>query len=177
MNILIIGGSLGAASLNKVLPETLAKFELSTRPNIKHQCGNKHLAVCEQNYRDAGVEAEVLDFIDDMPSVYAWADLVVCRAGALTISELTAVGIGSILIPYPYAVDNHQYHNARFLEENNAAKILKEDELNADRLAEIILAYRQDRNALITLANNAHALARADATEQLAQGILARAKS
>ena len=177
MNILIIGGSLGAASLNRVLPEALAKFDLSTRPNIKHQCGNKHLTVCEQNYRDAGVEAEVLDFIEDMPSVYAWADLVVCRAGALTVAELTAVGIGSILIPYPYAVDNHQYHNARFLEENNAAKILTEDELNADSLAKLIQAYQQDRNALIALANNAKALAKADATEQLAMRILARAKS
>ncbi len=177
LNILIIGGSLGAASLNKILPETLAKIDLSSRPHIKHQCGRKRVKDCEQNYREAGVDAEVLDFIDDMRSVYAWADLVVCRSGALTIAELTVVGIGSILIPYPYAVDNHQYHNARFLEEKCAASILSEDELNATRLAEVILGYHRDRNALITMANNARALARVDAAEQLAKGILARAKS
>lgn len=177
MNILVIGGSLGAARLNKVLPEALAKIDQASRPNIRHQCGNKHLADCEHIYLTAGVEAEVLDFIDDMPSAYSWADLVVCRAGALTIAELTAVGIASILIPYPYAVDNHQYHNARFLEENGAAIILIEDALNADSLAELITNYQQDRNALVAMANSALALARPYATEQLAQGILARMKS
>lgn len=177
LNLLVIGGSLGAASLNKVIPMAVSRFDVDSRPNIKHQCGNKHLATCQQNYLSAGVDAEVLDFIDDMPSVYAWADLVVCRAGALTIAELTAVGVGSILIPYPYAVDNHQYHNARFLEENNAATIITEDDLDAERLVEIIRGYQQDRKALIGLANNAKAQARNDATAQLAQGILARAKA
>ncbi len=177
MNILVIGGSLGAARLNKVLPEALAKIDQTTRPNIRHQCGHKHITVCEQNYRDADVEAEVLAFIDDMPSAYAWADLVVCRAGALTIAELTAVGIGSILIPYPYAVDNHQYHNARLLKENNAAIIINEGELNAASLAEQIQTCQQDSNALIAMAKSTQALARPDATRQLAQGILVRMKS
>ena len=172
INILVIGGSLGAASLNKVMPAALAQIEADRRPHIKHQCGNRHLQTCQQHYRDAQVEAEVLDFIDDMSSVYAWADLVICRAGALTIAELTAVGVGSILIPFPYAVDNHQYYNARFLEENQAASILNETDLSAERLAGLIENYQQDRNALITLARNAQALAKADATRQLAQGIM-----
>ncbi len=173
MNVLVIGGSLGAANLNKVVPTALAQIEADRRPYVKHQCGKQHLQTCQQHYREAQVEAEVLDFIDDMPSVYAWADLVICRAGALTVAELTAVGVGSILIPFPYAVDNHQFYNAKYLEENKAARILVEADMNADRLAEVIQEYIQDREALITLAKNAQALAKANATEQLAQGILA----
>ncbi len=175
LNLLVIGGSLGAASLNKYLPGAVALIEATARPNIKHQCGERHVQACHDNYHGAEVEAEVVDFIEDMPSVYAWADLVVCRAGALTIAELTAVGVASILIPYPYAVDNHQYYNACFLEQNNAAQILVEEHLSAENLSALIRHYQSDRQALITLSKNAHALARADATEQLAQGILARA--
>ena len=179
INILVIGGSLGAASLNKVVPTALAQIEVEKRPSVKHQCGSRHLQSCQQNYLDSAVEAEVVDFIEDMAGAYGWADLVICRAGALTIAELTAVGIGSILIPFPHAVDNHQFYNALFLEENQAARILEETELNAERLAESIREYIEDRGALITLANNAKALAKADATEKLAQGILAisRAKA
>ena len=173
MNILVIGGSLGAASLNRILPAAVSSFEKNARPNIKHQCGKRHLQTCLKNYQDACVEAEVLEFIDDMSSAYGWADLVVCRAGALTIAELTAVGVGSILIPYPYAVDNHQFHNARFLEENRAARILDESGLNAESLAALLVEFQKDRQALINLAKNAQVLARPDATENLAQGILA----
>jgi len=172
INVLVIGGSLGAASLNKVVPEALAQIESEQRPFVKHQCGKQHLQVCQQNYRDMLVEAEVVDFIDDMPSVYAWADLVICRSGALTVAELTAVGVGSILIPFPYAVDNHQFYNAKFLEENQAAQILVEENMNAERLSGVIQEYAQNRDALITLAKNAKALAKPDATERLALGIL-----
>lgn len=176
MNILIIGGSLGAASLNRVLPQAIALIDPVSRPNIKHQCGKKHLQSCQQNYAAVAVEAEVVDFIEDMAAVYAWADVVICRAGALTVSELTAVGIGSILIPYPFAVDNHQYHNACFLAENDAASIVLDEDLNADKLAEMIEAFQSDRNVLIEMAVKARQLARTDATENLAKGILERAK-
>ena len=162
---------------NQVVPLALAKLNQETRPKIKHQCGSRHLQNCRKNYKDVDVEAEVIDFIEDMASVYAWADLVVCRAGALTIAELTAVGIGSILIPYPYAVDNHQYHNARFLAENDAARIITEDALNAEALTEMISGFQRDRQALIRMAVNAHSLAKANATEQLAKGILMRVRS
>ncbi len=177
LNLLVIGGSLGASSLNKYIPSAVALIEATARPNIKHQCGNRHLQTCRDNYRDAGVDADVVDFIEDMPSAYAWADLVVCRSGALTIAELTAVGVGSVLIPYPYAVDNHQYYNACFLEQNNAAQIMVEEHLSAKNLSALIRHYQSDRQALVALSKNAHALARADATEQLAQGILSRAKA
>lgn len=172
MNVLVIGGSLGAASLNKTIPEAVARMKQGERPNIKHQCGTRHLQTCLQNYQTAQVEAEVLDFIDDMPAVYAWADLVICRSGALTIAELTAVGVGAILVPFPYAVDNHQYHNARFLEENQAACIVSDEDLNADSLASLLMTYQQDRQALIELAVNAKSLATPQATANLAEGIL-----
>lgn len=176
MNVLIIGGSLGAASLNRVLPQAIARIDQAARPKVKHQCGKRHLQSCKQNYDDAGVEAEVVDFIEDMAAAYAWADIVICRAGALTVSELTAVGIGSILIPYPYAVDNHQYHNACFLAENDAASIVLDEDLNADSLAEMIKTFQSDRNMLISMAVRARELASIDATERLAKGILERAK-
>jgi UDP-N-acetylglucosamine--N-acetylmuramyl-(pentapeptide) pyrophosphoryl-undecaprenol N-acetylglucosamine transferase len=173
VNLLVIGGSLGAASLNRVIPEAISQLDTAERPVVKHQCGNSHLKTCEQHYRDASVEAEIFGFIDNMREVYEWADLVVCRAGALTIAELTAVGIASILIPYPFAVDNHQYHNALFLEQNKAARILLEHQLDAVTLALQLRYFQQNREALVEMSIRAREQAKTDATGQLAQGILA----
>ena len=177
LQLLVIGGSLGAAALNNILPQAVACLDREQRPLIRHQCGEKHLQVCQQNYGDAGVDAEVVSFIDDMRQAYAWADLVVCRAGALTISELTAVGLASLLIPFPYAVDNHQYHNARFLEQNQAAQILEEAGLSAESLALKLKFFQQNRDVLVAMAVNARASFQPAATEQLAAGILAGARS
>jgi len=177
LQLLVIGGSLGAAALNGILPLAVACLDHEQRPLIRHQCGEKNLQVCQQNYRDAGVDAEVVSFIDDMRQAYAWADLVVCRAGALTISELTAVGLASLLVPFPYAVDNHQYHNARFLEQSQAAQILEEAELSAESLALKLKFFQQNREALIEMAVNARARFQPAATEQLAAGIMAGALS
>jgi UDP-N-acetylglucosamine--N-acetylmuramyl-(pentapeptide) pyrophosphoryl-undecaprenol N-acetylglucosamine transferase len=175
MQVLVIGGSLGAATLNRLLPEAVSLLDVAERPKIKHQCGSNHLELCKQQYRQLRVEAEVYGFIDDMSEVYQWADLVVCRAGALTIAELTAVGIASILIPFPFAVDNHQYYNARYLEQHKAARILAEQNLNAETLALQLRYFQQNRGELITMSHNARSLARTDATQRLAQGILAGA--
>jgi len=177
LRLLVIGGSLGAATLNSILPQAVACLDREQRPQIKHQCGEKHLPVCQQSYREAGVDAEVVSFIDDMQQAYAWADLIVCRAGALTISELTAVGLASVLIPFPYAVDNHQYHNARFLEQSQAAQILPETELSAENLALKLKFFQQNRNVLVEMAVNARAKFQPAATEQLAAGLLAGAMS
>jgi UDP-N-acetylglucosamine--N-acetylmuramyl-(pentapeptide) pyrophosphoryl-undecaprenol N-acetylglucosamine transferase len=177
LQLLVIGGSLGAAALNDILPLAVACLDREQRPLIRHQCGEKHLQVCQQNYGDAEVDAEVVSFIDDMQQAYAWADLVVCRAGAITISELTAVGLASLLIPFPYAVDNHQYHNARFLEQNQAAQILEETELSAESLALKLKFFQQNREVLVAMAVNARARFQPAATEQLAAGILAGAMS
>ena len=176
LQLLVVGGSLGAAALNHVLPRALACLDREQRPQVRHQCGEKHLQQCRQNYADARVEAEVMSFIDDMAEAYAWADLVVCRAGALTVAELSAVGVGALLIPFPYAVDNHQFHNARYLEQNGAAQILPEAELTAENLALKLQFFRQNRAALIDMARNARACFQADAAARLADAILTEAR-
>jgi UDP-N-acetylglucosamine--N-acetylmuramyl-(pentapeptide) pyrophosphoryl-undecaprenol N-acetylglucosamine transferase len=176
MQLLVVGGSLGAAALNRIVPQAIACLDREQRPRIRHQCGDKHLEVCRQNYREAGVDAEVVAFIDDMPQAYDWADLVLCRAGALTISELSAVGLGSLLVPFPHAVDDHQYHNALFLEQHGAAQILPEAGLSAESLALKLQFFQQNRMALVEMAVNARAQFKADAAERLASGILAGAR-
>lgn len=177
LQLLVIGGSLGAAALNRFLPEAAACLDRVQRPLIRHQCGEKHLDTCRRQYAEAGVEAEVVSFIEDMGAAYAWADLVVCRAGALTVAELTAVGVGALLIPFPYAVDNHQYFNARFLEQNQAAQIMTEAELSAESLALKLKFFQQNRAVLIEMARQARQLYQADAAERLASGVLAEARS
>ena len=132
---------------------------------------------CEQYYREAHVDAEVVRFIDDMREAYAWADLVICRAGALTIAELAAAGVASILVPFPHAVDDHQYHNARYLERQQAAQIVREADLDPRELALKIQFFQQNRPALVAMAQQARACFQADATERLAEGILAGASS
>jgi len=173
MQLLVIGGSLGAAALNRFLPQAIACIDHHRRPRVWHQCGEKHLQKCQQNYQEAGVEADVVSFIDDVQAAYAWADLVVCRAGALTIAELSVVGLASLLIPFPYAVDNHQFYNARYLEQQGAAQILPESKLSGESLALKLQFFQQNRDVLIDMATRARAQARADATERLAEGILA----
>jgi UDP-N-acetylglucosamine--N-acetylmuramyl-(pentapeptide) pyrophosphoryl-undecaprenol N-acetylglucosamine transferase len=172
LQLLIIGGSLGAAALNKFLPQAIACLDKGQRPRVRHQCGQKHLQACQQNYDVAGVEAEVVSFIEDMSEAYAWADLVVCRAGAITVSELTAAGLASLLIPFPFAVDNHQYHNALFLQQQNAAQIMNESELSVESLALKLQYFQQNRPMLIDMAKQARSLYRADASERLVQVLL-----
>jgi UDP-N-acetylglucosamine--N-acetylmuramyl-(pentapeptide) pyrophosphoryl-undecaprenol N-acetylglucosamine transferase len=177
LQLLVIGGSLGAAALNGLVPSAIACLDRDQRPRVRHQCGEKHLQACRQNYADSAVEAEVVSFIDDMAAAYAWADLVVCRAGALTISELSAVGRASLLIPFPYAVDNHQHHNALFLEQRQAAQVLPESGLSAESLALKLKFFQQNRALLVEMAANARAGFQADASERLAAGVLAGARS
>jgi UDP-N-acetylglucosamine--N-acetylmuramyl-(pentapeptide) pyrophosphoryl-undecaprenol N-acetylglucosamine transferase len=177
LQLLVIGGSLGAAALNSLVPRAIACLDRDQRPRVRHQCGDKHLSACRRNYADHSVEAEVVSFIDDMPEAYAWADLVVCRAGALTISELTAVGLASLLIPFPYAVDNHQHHNALFLEQTGAAQVLAEAGLSPESLALKLKFFQQNRAMLVEMATNARAQYQADASERLAAGVLAGARA
>ncbi|MDH3538136.1 MAG: undecaprenyldiphospho-muramoylpentapeptide beta-N-acetylglucosaminyltransferase [Gammaproteobacteria bacterium] len=177
LQLLVIGGSLGAATLNRILPEAIACLDRDQRPRVMHQCGEQHLQACEQNYASAGVEAQVVSFIEDMREAYAWADLAICRAGALTVAELSAAGLAAVLIPFPFAVDDHQYHNARFLEQNDAAQIIVESELSAESLALKIKFFQQNRAALVEMALNARACFQPDAAERLANGILAGARS
>jgi UDP-N-acetylglucosamine--N-acetylmuramyl-(pentapeptide) pyrophosphoryl-undecaprenol N-acetylglucosamine transferase len=166
LNILVVGGSLGAAVLNETLPRALALLPAAERPEVVHQSGERHLEGLKQNYADAGVKAHAVAFIEDMAGAYGWADLVVCRAGALTVAELAAAGVASILVPLPHAVDDHQTGNARFLSAAGAAILLPQDQLTPQRLAEL---RRLSREQLLQMAEKARGLARPDATAAVAQ--------
>jgi UDP-N-acetylglucosamine--N-acetylmuramyl-(pentapeptide) pyrophosphoryl-undecaprenol N-acetylglucosamine transferase len=121
LRLLVVGGSLGAAKLNEIIPQALEQIERNNRPEVIHQTGLNNIETAKKHYLNAGVEAKVEAFIDDMPSVYEWADLVICRAGAMTVFELAAAGVASVLVPYPYAVDDHQTANALYLEKAGAS--------------------------------------------------------
>lgn len=167
LKLLVVGGSLGAAVLNETVPKALALMPAQTRPVVTHQAGAKQIDALRAAYAAAGVEGELLPFIDDMASKYADADLVVCRAGALTVAELAAVGAASLLVPFPHAVDDHQTGNARFLADRGAAYLLPQSELDAERLAGIFESL--DRGRLQEMATKARALAKPRAAEAVAQ--------
>ncbi len=168
LHLLVIGGSLGASVLNKVVPEALAKFELTERPKIWHQTGKKHLEQTNDYYGNANVDARIEAFIDNMSEAYGWADLVLCRAGALTISELSAVGVGSILVPYPFAVDDHQTKNAQYLVDAGAAELIQQTDFSREKLYGLLVMFGKQKNKLLHMANQARGLARPNATSEVA---------
>jgi UDP-N-acetylglucosamine--N-acetylmuramyl-(pentapeptide) pyrophosphoryl-undecaprenol N-acetylglucosamine transferase len=165
LRILVVGGSLGAQALNEALPKALALMK--ERPIVVHQSGEKHLQALERHYTEAGVRGELVAFIDDMARRYAEADVVICRAGAVTIAELSAGGMASILVPFPHAVDDHQTANARFLVDHGAAVLLPQRELSPQRLAGLVESL--DRAALARMANNARALGKPEAAQVVAR--------
>jgi UDP-N-acetylglucosamine--N-acetylmuramyl-(pentapeptide) pyrophosphoryl-undecaprenol N-acetylglucosamine transferase len=167
LRILVIGGSLGAQILNETVPLALAMIPADQRPQVVHQAGGKNLQALQQQYASAGVEAETCAFIDDMAAMYQWCDLVICRAGALTVSELAAAGVASVLVPLPHAVDDHQTGNARYLANANAALLLPQTTLNAEELAGVI--EKLTRSRLLEMACNARRLAKPSATEDVAR--------
>lgn len=173
LRVLVLGGSLGAAALNEVVPKGLALIPAEERPQVVHQSGEKHLAALQANYAAAGVAAHCVAFIEDMAGAYEWADLVICRAGALTVAELAAAGVASILVPYPHAVDDHQTSNARFLAQTGGAVLLPQPELTPEKVA---LIRNYSREQLLQMAECARSVAKPDATgivalacEELAQ--------
>jgi UDP-N-acetylglucosamine--N-acetylmuramyl-(pentapeptide) pyrophosphoryl-undecaprenol N-acetylglucosamine transferase len=167
LSILVVGGSLGASALNEAIPVALALMDKSARPRVIHQAGDKHLAELQKRYLELGVEADIRPFIDDMPAAYAQADLVICRSGAMTVSEIAACGVASCLIPFPYAIDDHQTANARFLSDEDAAILLPQTDLNPQDLASMIQNFtRQD---LKVMAERAHALSMPRATQRVAE--------
>jgi UDP-N-acetylglucosamine--N-acetylmuramyl-(pentapeptide) pyrophosphoryl-undecaprenol N-acetylglucosamine transferase len=166
LRVLVVGGSLGAQALNEVVPQALALLDSTQRPAVTHQAGAKHLDALRSNYLNAGVQAQTVAFIDDMAARYGEADLVICRAGALTVSELAAAGVASVLVPFPHAVDDHQTHNARFLADAGAAVLVQQYELSPRRLADLLLAFTRER--LLDMAARARALAKPDAAAMVA---------
>ncbi|MBD5802503.1 UDP-N-acetylglucosamine transferase [Azoarcus sp. Aa7] len=167
LRVLVVGGSLGAAVLNETVPQALARMKPAERPFVTHQAGTKQIDALRSAYAAARVEGELLPFIDDMATKYAEADLVICRAGALTVAELAAAGAASLLVPFPHAVDDHQTGNARFLADQGAAYLLPQTELDAERLAGILASL--DRTRLLDMATKARALAKPHAAEAVAK--------
>lgn len=177
LRLLVVGGSLGAMALNETLPQALALLPVEQRPTVCHQSGRRHMETVRQAYAKAGVEAELLPFIDDMAAAYGWADVVLCRAGALTVSELAAAGVAAVLVPYPHAVDDHQTRNAAYLVDAGAALLLPQHNMNAETLAALLRRFTVDpragRTQLGVMAQAARRLAQTDATALVAEACLA----
>jgi len=174
LRVLVVGGSLGAQALNDAVPKALALIPQDVRPSVLHQSGEKNLEALKGNYRSAGIHGELVAFIDDMARHYAEADLVICRAGAMTIAELSAAGMASVLVPFPHAVDDHQTANARFLSEKGAAILLPQRHLTPEKLAVLICSL--DRKALLAMAEKARTLGKPDAARIVADRCVELAK-
>ena len=168
LRVLVIGGSQGARALNEVIPCALALDALGTKVTIWHQCGPGNVQATRNDYAALGVVAEITEYIEDMGAAYAWTDVAVCRAGAMTVAELAAVGVASILVPFPYATDNHQYCNARYLAERGAAVLLAQDSLDARSLAALLGTLHEDRDRVETMSRAAYDAALRDATQRVA---------
>ncbi len=166
LHLLVLGGSQGAMVLNEMVPKGLALLEADERPLVVHQAGEKHLSQLEENYAVAGVRAHCAAFIEDMAGAYAWADLVICRSGALTVAELAATGVASVLVPYPHAVDDHQTTNAEFLAQAGGAFLLPQDRLTPEAVSQYC---RSARSRLAEMASRAREVAKPEATEELAK--------
>lgn len=176
MRLLVLGGSLGAAALNRHVPSALSRLPSSGCPDVWHQCGRGHEPATREAYAGVGIDARVDAFVTDMAEAYAWADLVVCRAGALTLAELAAAGVASVLVPYPHAVDDHQTRNAEFLVERGAAELLPQAELDAGSLVARLDALLGDRERLLGMARAARDCARSDSAADVADICLEMAR-
>lgn len=167
LNVLVVGGSLGARAINECLPQAMFCMPQEIEPKVIHQTGKKNFEEVQELYHSAGIAAEVKPFLEDMAQYYAWADVVICRAGALTVAELAAAGVASILVPFPFAVDDHQTGNAKFLSDKGAAILLPQTELTPRGLAKVLEEMTRDK-ALI-MAQAARALAQPAAAQRVAQ--------
>ena len=176
LRLLVLGGSQGARVLNNAVPTALAALGAGMPVQVRHQSGEKLHAEALQAYADAGVQASVEPFIADMAEAFAWADMVVCRSGASTLAELCAVGVGSVLVPFAAAVDDHQTRNAEYLVERGAAVLLKQDETLATQLEGVLRDLSENSARRMQMANAARALAKVDAAERIADIILEESK-
>lgn len=170
LRVLVVGGSQGAQVLNSVVPEALALITPAARPRVMHQTGSVHEEAVRNRYRERGISAEVVAFIDDIAGRYAETDVIVCRAGATTVAEIAAAGIASVLVPYPHSVDDHQTMNARFLADHGAALLIPQREFTARRLAQVISEFTRER--LLGMAQAARAAGKPEATRAVAQACI-----
>lgn len=166
LRLLVVGGSLGAQALNEVLPKALAEIAINSRPQVIHQAGEKHISALLANYKAAEVQADIRAFIEDIADKYTWADVVICRAGALTIAEVSAAGVASVLVPFPHAVDDHQTSNAHYLSDTGAAILIPQTEFTVEKVAKLL----QDltREQCLGMAIKARALGKPEATSTVA---------
>jgi len=167
LRLLIVGGSLGAQALNEVIPQALAKLPVDQRPQVVHQAGVKHIEVLQNNYKQAGVEADARAYIDDMAAMYAWADFVICRSGALTVAEVSTAGLGSLMVPFPFAVDDHQTGNAQYLADAGATILVQQKELSVEKLTQILKELNREK--CLEMAKKARALGKPEATADVAK--------
>lgn len=172
VRLLVLGGSQGAAILNDVVPQAIALLASTKRPEVWHQTGKNHVLQTKTNYESLGVQAEVTDFIQDMAKAYEFADIVICRSGALTVAEISAVGVSSILVPFPYAVDDHQTFNAKYLSDQGGALLLVQSTLTAKTLASILEELIDNPAKRLEIAMNCRRLAQPSATQIVAQQCL-----
>ena len=172
MRILVIGGSQGARRLNQIVPEALATLPAETHLEIRHQTGGTFFAETAALYHALNREVHLEPFIEDMAAAYGWADLVICRAGALTIAELAAAGVASVLVPFPFAVDDHQTANARYLADSGAALLLPEPDLTRESLGRLVQELYVSRQRLLVMAQHARAQAKPQATSAVAKACL-----
>jgi UDP-N-acetylglucosamine--N-acetylmuramyl-(pentapeptide) pyrophosphoryl-undecaprenol N-acetylglucosamine transferase len=175
LKLLVVGGSLGAKALNDIVPQALARIPVAQRPRVVHQSGAKQIDELRANYAAAGVEADLTPFIEDTASAFAEADLVICRAGASTVTELAAVGVAAMFVPFPFAVDDHQTTNARFLVDAGGGWLLPQRELTPDTLATLVIGLQRDE--LLRRAVAARKMQKTQATEQMVAACEALAKS
>jgi UDP-N-acetylglucosamine--N-acetylmuramyl-(pentapeptide) pyrophosphoryl-undecaprenol N-acetylglucosamine transferase len=171
--LLVFGGSQGAQRLNALVPQALSRLDPAKRPEVRHQAGARGIDAARAAYRECNVQAEVLPFIEDMAAAYAWADVALCRAGAMTIAELQAAGLGALMVPFPGAVDDHQTRNAEAMVRAGAGSILQERDMTPDSLSAGIAELTQDRPRMLKMAVAARALRNVDAAARLADLCLA----
>ncbi len=165
LRVLVLGGSLGAKPINDVLLEAWPQWDAAERPALWHQTGAAHAESVGAAYANAGVDVRAEAFIDDMAAAYGWADIVICRAGALTVAELAAAGVPAILIPLPHAIDDHQRANARWFADGGAGELIDQKEFTATRLLDELRGYCGHRERLLAMAESARALAKTDAAK------------
>ncbi|MDH3304118.1 MAG: undecaprenyldiphospho-muramoylpentapeptide beta-N-acetylglucosaminyltransferase [Gammaproteobacteria bacterium] len=175
LRLLVLGGSQGALALNRAVPAALAQIATELRPVVRHQCGERTIDTARQAYADTGIDVELVSYIEDMAEAYAWADLVVCRAGALTIAELCAAGLPAVFVPYPAAVDDHQTANAGAMVRAGAATIIQESDLTPELLADLLREWLQSRDVLLLRADKARALAFPNALRRITELCLEQA--
>jgi len=167
--VLVLGGSQGATKLNEVVPQAIALLDPDDVPVILHQTGKNHLAQTKSNYAKYGVKAKITDFIEEMALAYAWADVIIARSGALTVAEIAAAGVASILIPFPHAVDDHQTANAQYLSEQGAACLLPQSDLSPRALRDLLEVLMHHPEKRLNMAIASRKLAMPLATKRVAQ--------